>query len=69
MRNPFSVKLLALAVAAAQPVFAGEGDYSERLEEITIIGSNSLTRRVCYGKITRSKCTTDSISVRIINVQ
>lgn len=46
MSNKFVVNLLALAVAGAQPVLAGEGEYSERLEEITIIGSKEEAKKV-----------------------
>lgn len=67
MRNPFSVKLLALAVAAAQPVFAGEGDYSERLEEITIIGSKEAASKVAGSAFVIDKADLEVFSYTDIN--
>ncbi|WP_101756704.1 hypothetical protein [Oceanicoccus sp. KOV_DT_Chl] len=46
MSNKFAVNLLALVVAGAEVAVAGEGDYSERLEETTIIGTKSDAKKV-----------------------
>ena len=67
MRHSFSVKLLALAVAAAQPVFAGEGDYSERLEEVSIIGTKDDAKKVAGSAFVIDKADLEVFSYTDIN--
>ncbi|MDY0207807.1 MAG: TonB-dependent receptor [Pseudomonas sp.] len=67
MRDQFSIKLLALAVIAASPVFASANDSSVRLKDTTIIGSKADAKKIAGSAFVLDKADLDTFSYSDIN--